>query len=174
MTPVLILPGCGGSGPEHWQSRWQTLEPAHRRVEMPDWDRPQLEVWVSRLAEAVEAAAAPPVIVAHSLGCLTVAHWAKRGGVARGALLVAVPDPRGPVFPEAARSFEPFPLDPLAFPATVVASHDDPYASFEFAARCARSWRAALIDAGSCGHINADSGLGDWPEGRAQLAKLLS
>ena len=29
-----------------------------------------------------------------------------------------------------------------------------------------------LVDAGSRGHLNADSGLGDWPEGRALLTAL--
>jgi predicted alpha/beta hydrolase family esterase len=172
-TPVLILPGLGGSGPEHWQSRWEALEPEYRRVTMPDWDRPELDTWVSMLAAAVDAAKAPPVIVAHSLGCLAVAHWAKRGGVAQAALLVAVPDPDKPGFPEVARSFAPVPLEPLRFRSRVVASRDDDYASFVFAERCARAWQSSLSDLGHAGHINALSGLGDWSYGRELLAQLL-
>jgi uncharacterized protein len=173
MTPVLILPGIGGSGPLHWQSRWQALEPTYRRVEMPDWDRPELSVWVRMLDAAVSAAATAPVIVAHSLGCLAVAHWAAGGGRARAALLVAAPDPAGPSFPEVARSFSPVPLVSLGFPSRVVASRNDPYGRFEFAERCAAAWGSALTDVGAAGHINADSALGDWPVGRQLLADLL-
>ena len=171
-TPVLIVPGIGGSGPEHWQSRWQALEPSYRRVQMPDWDRPELEGWLSALSAAVLAAPTPPVLVAHSLGCLTVAHWAARGGRARAALLVAVPDPRGPEFPPEASSFEPLPLTPIPFPTLVVASQNDSYGSFEFAAGCAKAWGSELSDIGNAGHINADSGLGDWSAGRQLLAGL--
>lgn len=174
MIPVLILPGLGGSGPAHWQSRWEALDGSYQRVTMPDWDRPELGAWVSALSAAVAAASAPPVIVAHSLGCLAVAHWAHRGGRARGALLVAVPDPEGPAFPEVAASFGPAPLAPIAFPTLMVASRDDPYASFAFAERCAGAWHSPLSDVGRAGHINAESGLGDWPEGRRLLGRLLA
>jgi uncharacterized protein len=174
MQPVLIVPGLGGSGPEHWQSRWEMLEPSYRRVVMPDWDRPDLEGWVATLGAAVASVEKPPLIVAHSLGCLTVAHWAARGGIARGALLVAVPDPSGPAFPSEARSFADLPGRPLGFPTHVVASLDDPYGSFEFAERMARVWHSALSNVGEAGHINAASGLGDWPAGRALLDTLLA
>jgi hypothetical protein len=140
---------------------------------MPDWEQPELGEWVSALSTAVASVSEPPLIVAHSLGCLAVAHWARSGGRARGALLVAVPDPEGPAFPEVALSFAPAPREPIAFPTVLVASHDDPYASFAFAERCANAWHSTLRDIGRAGHINAESGLGDWPEGRALLRSLL-
>jgi serine hydrolase len=174
MAPVLILPGLGGSGTEHWQSRWEALEPDYRRVQMPDWDRPELDEWVAALDAAVRAAPAPAVIVAHSLGCLALAHWAARGGRARAALLVAVPDPDGSEFPRVARGFAPLHLSPIGFPTRVVASQDDPYGSFAFAQRCAGAWRSELSDVGRAGHINGDSGLGIWPEGRKLLSDLLA
>jgi predicted alpha/beta hydrolase family esterase len=174
MAAVLILPGIGGSGPEHWQSRWQALEPTYRRIEMPDWDRPELETWLSALDVAVRRSSEPPVIVAHSLGCLTLAHWASRGGVARGALLVAVPDPEGPLFPDVARSFAPVPLTPIVFATRVVASRNDPYGSFTFNEKCAKAWGSSFTDCGAACHINAESGLADWPAGRALLAGLLA
>jgi predicted alpha/beta hydrolase family esterase len=157
----------------HWQSRWEALEPTYRRIEMPDWDHPQLETWLRAIDEAVAASPSPPVIVAHSLGCLALAHWASRGGVAHAALLVAVPDPKGPEFPEIARSFAPVPLAAIAFPTRVVASRNDPYGSFAFAQECAKAWGSAFSDAGNAGHINADSGLGAWPAGQKLLADLL-
>lgn len=173
MIPVLILPGIGNSGPEHWQSRWQALEPALRRIEMPNWDEPELSDWVAAIDAEVRRAAAPPVVAAHSLGCLALAHWARAGGRLHAALLVAVPDPEGSEFPAVARSFGPVPHEALPFRSHVVASRNDPYGSFEFARRCASAWRSDFTDVGSAGHINAQSGLGDWPAGRALLSGLL-
>ncbi|HKY36325.1 MAG TPA: alpha/beta hydrolase [Polyangiaceae bacterium] len=173
MAPVLILPGYGGSGPEHWQTRWEALHPEYRRVEVPDWNQPDLDVWVKALGDAAAPLGEPPVIVAHSLGCLVVAHFAGRGGSVRAALLVAVPDPSGPEFPPEARGFADLPLVPLGFRSRVVASRNDPYGSFELSARCARAWGSELSDVGALGHINADSGLGDWPEGERLLSDLL-
>ena len=37
---VLILPGWQNSGPEHWQSRWETLHGFHR-VDQHDWMTPR-------------------------------------------------------------------------------------------------------------------------------------
>lgn len=174
MTSVLILPGIGGSGPEHWQTLWERKHPEYRRVCVPDWDRPDVDEWVAALSAEVTAAAAPVVVVAHSLGCLVVAHYVGRGGRLAGALLVAVPDPSGPEFPPAAHSFGGFTRSPFGFASRVVASRNDPYASFDFAAGCARAWGSALTDVGHVGHINAASGLGDWPAGQALLADLLA
>ena len=39
MNIVLTLPGWQGSGPEHWQSRWEALH-GFIRVEQHDWMRP--------------------------------------------------------------------------------------------------------------------------------------
>ena len=172
-TQVLILPGIGGSGPDHWQSVWEREHPSYRRIEMPDWNAPELEVWVSVIDAAVQAQSGPPVIVAHSLGCLALAHWVSRGGRLQGALLVAVPDPTGPEYPQAACSFRELPLVPFGFPSRLVASRNDPYGSFEHAARCAAAWQCALVDVGALGHINAESQLGSWPQGHALLRGLL-
>ena len=34
------------------------------------------------------------------------------------------------------------------------------------------AWAARFIDAGAGGHLNAESGLGDWPEGRKLLNEI--
>ncbi|RYZ06442.1 MAG: serine hydrolase family protein [Myxococcales bacterium] len=173
MTPTLIVPGIGSSGPAHWQTLWEASDTAFRRVEMPSWERPELEGWLASLQAAVDAASGEPIIVAHSLGCLAVAHYASRGGRARAALLVAPPDPDSAIFPTEARSFAPVPLVRLPFRTRLVASRNDPYSTLGFARSCARSWGSDFVDVGPVGHINAGSGLGAWPEGRALLDDLL-
>jgi hypothetical protein len=65
------------------------------------------------------------------------------------------------------------PLTRLPFAATVVASADDPYVAFGRARVFAAGWGANLIDAGVAGHINAASGLGEWPAGQRVLAALV-
>src|SRR4051794_2700815 len=91
---ILIVPGLTSSGPDHWQSRWQQKLSTARRVEQDDWERPQRDAWTARLVQAVEAAAKPVVLVAHSLGVVAVAHAAPsfRLGKVGGAFLVALPD----------------------------------------------------------------------------------
>jgi predicted alpha/beta hydrolase family esterase len=89
-----------------------------------------------------------------------------------GALLVAVPDPHGPAFPAAARGFAPLPELGLPFPSLIVASDDDPYACITHAERYAAAWGSRLHRIGKRGHINAASGLGDWPAGWQLLESL--
>ena len=172
----LILPGINDSGPAHWQSLWERALPRARRVKQADWDRPACPEWVATLGRAVTDAPGEVVLVAHSLGCLLVAHAAAARALTpavRGALLVAPPDPDAPSFPDVATGFRPLPLQRLAFPSILVASQDDPYSSMEFSARVAEAWGSRLIDAGRAGHLNAASGLHDWPAGRAYLDELL-
>jgi predicted alpha/beta hydrolase family esterase len=167
---ILILPGIGNSGPEHWQSLWEGADPALVRVRQRDWDHPRCEEWV----QALEAQSVPgAVLVAHSLACLVVARWAQttRKSV-RAAMLVAVPDPAGAQFPKEAAGFAQLPGRAFAFPSVVVASSDDPYGSLEHARACSRAWGSRLVEVGALGHINAASGLGDWPQGRRILASL--
>lgn len=171
---TLILPGYGNSGPGHWQSLWQA-EAGFARVEQENWDYPDREAWVARLDAAVSRRAGRPlVLVAHSLGCLTVAYWAAEHPLTQvgGALLVAPPDPQGAQFPATAQGFDQPPQGLLPFPSILVMSSDDPYAEPRFAEQCARTWGSRLVNLGARGHINQDSGLGDWPQGRQLLAEL--
>jgi predicted alpha/beta hydrolase family esterase len=173
LAPVLILPGYGGSGPAHWQTLWERAHPAWRRVEAADWDHPVCEEWVQNLEGAVRASGRGTVLVAHSLACLQVVHWAAVTHLpVRAALLVAPPDPAGPEFPAAAVGFTPVPMTPLPFPSIVVGSTNDVYATVAFTESCARAWGSAFVSVGAAGHINAESGLGEWAEGRELLESL--
>ncbi len=75
--------------------------------------------------------------------------------------------------PDEVRCFSPMPLHPLPFPTIVVASRTDPYVRFVRAEEMARGWGARLVDVGRLGHINADTSVGEWPEGHRLLEELL-
>jgi uncharacterized protein len=166
MTEYVVLPGIGGSGAEHWQSRWQQKRSGMHRFSPKDWDRPDREEWLRALDDAIGARRAPCVLVAHSLACLLVAYWsAVSARDVAGAFLVAVPDPHGPAFPEAAASFTPVPEKALRFPSLIVASSNDPYGSLDYARLRARQWGSRLVEAGPLGHINGQSGVDDWQWG---------
>lgn len=171
---VLTLPGWLSSGPGHWQTRWEAAF-GDERVEQHDWLQPLRGDWIARLEEVLLQQHGPVLLAAHSLGCHLVAAWAahsQQTGRVRGALLVAPPDVRQADFPpQLHRWTEPI-LQPLPFPAMLVASRTDPFSSFEMSSRLAQAWGASLADLGARGHINAESGLGDWPEGRAWLMAL--
>lgn len=174
---ILIVPGLGNSGAEHWQTRWQTNLSTARRVEQDEWDAPQRDAWVASIVAAVDAAARPVVIVAHSLGCVAVAHAAADfpPGRVRGALLVTPPSARSiRTIAAIDQAFVPLPIDPLPFPSLLVASQTDPHASAAEAEEIAGLWGAHLLDAGDAGHINAESGHGPWPEGLMRFAAFLS
>jgi uncharacterized protein len=132
-------------------------------------------VWCRALQDAIDAASEPIVLVAHSLSCLLVAHWAAQSvSTVAGAFLVAVPDPNAPVFPSAANSFRAAPSGALPFPSIIIASTDDPYSNLEYAQSRAQQWQSRLVTIGASGHINASSNLRDWPQGKSLLNNFVS
>jgi predicted alpha/beta hydrolase family esterase len=171
---VLLVPGLGNSGPDHWLSHWEKALPASR-ADLGEWDDPYPQDWVANLDAAIATAGPDVVLVAHSLGCATVVRWAKGGARSvRAALLVAPADVDSDAHvPPAARRFAPMPMDRLPFISTVVASTNDPYADFARSEEFAHAWGARLVGLGPVGHINADSALGSWPKGRALLEGLV-
>lgn len=177
MHHSVIVPGIGGSGPAHWQSRWEAVLSDARRIAPASWDAPDLDDWVAAIDRAVGHADPVPVLVAHSLGCLAVAHWALRTDAAAsrvaGAFLVAPPDPAGPDFPAAAPGFTA-PSAPLPIAALVLASSDDPYCAPDRADAIASAWAAPLLELGARGHVNVASGFGEWPEGLQLLEDFVA
>jgi hypothetical protein len=170
---VFILPGINNSGPGHWQSHWENANPSFLRVKQCDWDHPVCGEWLEVLDNSLTHAGADTVLVAHSLACALVAHWAERANLTiKGALLVAPPNPDGANFPKEAVGFSPLPLKPLAFPSIVVASTNDPYGDLVFAKSTASAWGSRFVNIGAAGHINSNSDLGEWNEGFALLQQL--
>jgi predicted alpha/beta hydrolase family esterase len=172
----LVVPGLGGSGPGHWQSLWAEGRPGWARLEQRDWDEPRLDEWRTALEEAVCAVDGRVVLVAHSLGSLLVAHWARGGTWQRvvGALLVAPADVDAASRGTSLRAFAPVPVERLPFPSWVVASSDDPYCAFERARSFAVAWGARFLSAGAAGHLNVASGHGPWRQGKHLLQQVVA
>ncbi len=177
---ILIIPGLGGSGPDHWQSRWAQKLSTARVVEQDDWLTPARDAWISAILREIDACARPVALVGHSLGSIAAASAITESPAREkiaAVFLVAPPDPGSkglppglidPAFKEKA------PQAVLGAPGVIVASRNDAFADYTFSQDLARLWGLDLADAGDAGHINAESGHGPWPEGLMRLAGLFS
>lgn len=169
-TPVIIVPGWRDSGPGHWQSLWAERMQSARRVVQDDWVSPRREAWVGALERLILAQERPVVIAAHSLGCIATVHLGDAAAARiAGALLVAPADPeRRAVL----NDFAPVPYARLPYRSIVVASSNDPFCPVRLAGAYARAWGSEFVRMQNAGHINVDSGHGDWPLGLALLESL--
>lgn len=160
---VLVMPGLYDSGPTHWHSWLESHFRHSRRVQQEDWSRADLPVWSRRIEQTL---AAHPhtrwVAVAHSFGCLALAHFLahqaepQQGGI-EAALLVAPAD---------TEKFGVVPLLPasaLAIPSVLIGSESDLWMPIEGARSLARNWKSQFINLGDVGHINVESGFGPLP-----------
>ena len=201
-TRILLLPGWQNSGVGHWQSLWEAAHGYERVLQHDwmrplrgDWItrledqmllksehsahilcRPDAE---NALKMAPDDKATAPerdtVLVAHSLGCHLIAAWAalsQNTHRVKGALLVAPPDALREDFPVEMKSWRQPVLQKLPFPNICVISSNDPFSEIQSGRSMAAAWGSECIEIGDKGHINAESGLGDWPQGQALLARL--
>lgn len=175
-TPkILLLPGWQNSDPAHWQSRWEAIH-GDQRVDQHDWMRPLRGDWSARLEEEVLASPGPVALVAHSLGCILVAAWAahsSHSSKVHGALLVAPGDLERDDLRQMIPGWAPIMRRPLPFRSLMIAATNDPYCTAERSRQMAEDWGADYVNLGARGHINSESGLGDWLEGRKLLTDLL-
>lgn len=178
-TSVLIIPGWNGSGAAHWQTLWEQKYSNFRRVEQRNWSRPSRLDWVKQIAARIGDMEAPVFLVAHSLGCLAVAHGAASAGIQKnrigGAFLVAPPwIAKNDQSPRELLDFLPMPLPRLPFPSLFVASEDDHYLPIKVAACLASAWGAQFVNVGKQGHINVASGHGPWHDGEQLLRDFVA
>jgi predicted alpha/beta hydrolase family esterase len=174
----LIVPGLNNSGSAHWQTLWER-QYGFQRVEQQDWRNPEAEAWMETLDLAIHEQHEKVVVIAHSLGCWTLIHWAAlyKGdqSLVQAALLVAPPSLTSlSALPESARTFVLNPKDILPFPSIIVGSENDPYMPLAEAEALAHATESTFVNAGFAGHINVNSGYGPWPQGELLLHKLIN
>jgi predicted alpha/beta hydrolase family esterase len=174
MTNYFIVPGLGGSGPDHWQSFFERSEDNFQRIIQKNWDTPDINEWVATIDSAISSYDLETVVlVGHSLGCPTIAQWASlTHKKIKGALLVAPPDIEAFQTKLQVNLFQKLPIDKIDFPTIVVASTNDQWDKNQKADFYATNWGSQLINIGDAGHINDLSGHGTWEEGFKILKSL--
>ena len=188
-TTVLLLPGWLNSGAQHWQCLWAQKHGAVL-IDQHDWVTPRRGDWVAAFETQLldlhtrtrrsEKLAPRFAVAAHSLGCHLFAAWLAHSAHAdwiNAALLVAPPDLNRDDLPPAVARWAPAIETPfpraLQARSLLVGSDNDPFSS-ELATRAlAMRWGVEATLKPNAGHLNADSGLGDWPEGWQQLQQLI-
>jgi uncharacterized protein len=184
LPTVLIVPGLRDHVAAHWQTLLAAdLEASGRKVRTvspmcrADLDCATKVAAIEREAQAIDG---PVILVAHSGGCVMVAHWARQSRRAvQGALMAAPPDfeeamPEGyPTLEQlGAAGWLPVPRNPLPFPSITAVSRNDPLGRHARVAELGQAWGSRLVDLGEVGHLNPASGFGEWPQAEQFIAEL--
>jgi len=173
-VPVVVVPGWNGSGEGHWQT-WLEQRLAEdgrstRRPAFADVDHPDLAEWLAALRTTLADLPADGYdVVAHSLGAVLWLHHVAAPGDSPRAARVALVSPPAPTtsYPEIAEFFPP-PMDVDAVRhgadgTVLVAGDDDPYLPEGVGATYGLPLRIATTVVPGGGHLNTDSGHGEWP-----------
>ena len=165
---TLILHGWGGSDNPHWQS-WLAGEIAkdYGEVYFPLLDNPHFPTkkrWMAQVKEIL-ASFKPDVVICHSMANILWFHLCEESEMEVIERLLLVSPPRMDLELNTIKSFFPAPYPKKLFAKEVmlVTSTDDPYLSQEEATamRIGLSVPMKVIENG--GHLNTDSGYGEWP-----------
>jgi uncharacterized protein len=167
---VVIVPGLRDHVAEHWQTL--LADKLDNTVTVPPLEHDKLSrvARVAALDDVVNSVDGPVVLVAHSAGVITTAHWAQEATRRISGALLATPAdlerrlPQGyPSLEELERGgWNPIPRQRLPFPSIVAASTNDPLADPRRVADMAQSWGSRLVSAGAVGHLNPAAGYGNW------------
>lgn len=180
---VVLIPGMRDRLKDHWQEilaeslQHVTLVPPAGKKDF------SLTARITAIDQAVATAQLPVLLVAHSVGCVMLAHWAQSSGLlgkVKGALLVTPPDlekvlPTG--YPSAQEFAEhlwtPVPHQNFPFKSIVASSSNDPLCAPDKAAAMGEAWGSRLAHLGAVGHLNPLSGFGYWPNAEQLMVDLL-
>lgn len=181
---TLIVPGLNNSGTKHWQTHLEARLQNVHRVNQDNWSCPKIIPWARHVQNAILEAKSPVILVAHSFGVLASVVGASRvADKVAGALYVAPADPvkftsTGQTLSEVLQNWDTglynlIPKEGLGYPTIVAASQNDPYMAFKRAAWWATKWQARLVSLGYSGHVNIESGHGEWPQGEHLYQDIL-
>lgn len=180
-TP-LIVPGLRDPVAQHWQTWLAERLPQARSLTPMGRENLSLSARVDELDATIARLDAPVLLVAHSGGCVLVAHWASQTAWSHrvhGALLATPPTfdrPLPPAYPQLdaldAAGWLPVPRQLLPFPSLVAASRNDLLGEWDAVCQLAVDWGSEIEDLGEVGHLNPASGYGPWPEALALIERL--
>jgi len=164
---VLLLHGWGGSDSPHWQS-WLAGEIAKEYgcvqfLRFSNVDMPNLSVWLEELHEAL-AMFKPDIVICHSLANTLWFHLCNTAELSQLQKLYLVAPPSMECKIAQLSQFFPInaPKNLYAKETLLIASTNDPYMSQEEAKALQKELGVELKILQNAGHINSDSGFGEW------------
>ena len=170
-TKIITVPGFHGSDAHHWQTWLETQFPDSVRLQGVDWEAPKLYHWAEALEKQLDSSPERAILVAHSFGCLVaalVASW--RPEKVAGVILVTPASPsrfsmQG-LYAQTDKQVSIAGLIPdhaLNTLGVLIGSENDPWMTLDKAHTLSRQFGLAFYNAGKAGHINSESGYGEWP-----------
>ncbi|MFT5660132.1 MAG: putative alpha/beta hydrolase family esterase [Sulfurimonas sp.] len=163
---ILLLHGWGGSDFPHWQS-WLAGELAKEYgtvsfLKLSNFDFPDLAIWKQELKNEIENFN-PDIVICHSLANTLWFHTINEIGEVKKLYLVAPPSFTCLI--EEIDEFFPLklPTNTNAQETLLICSTDDPYMNIDEAKTLQKSLNVEMKILQNAGHINADSGYGEWP-----------
>ncbi|MCW8896201.1 alpha/beta hydrolase [Sulfurimonas sp.] len=173
---ILILHGWGGSNFPHWQS-WLAGEIAKDYgkvsfLRLNDFDFPNKSEWKHQLIKELEDFK-PDIVICHSLANILWFHICNDTILTEvEKLYLVVPPSLKCDIPEL-ESFYPceIPTNLYAKEALLISSTDDPYMTQDEVKALQNELNIPMKVLEGAGHINADSGFGEWPWMLEEISK---
>lgn len=160
--------GWGGSDFPHWQS-WLAAEIAKDYgcvsfLKFSNIDFPNKNEWIEELSKEL-GDFKPEIVVCHSLANVLWFHLCNELKITKIEKLFLVAPPSLESKIEELKSFFPckIPTNLYAKEALLVASTNDPYMALDEASLLADGLGVEMVILQNAGHINTDSGYGEWP-----------
>lgn len=173
---ILLLHGWGGSDFPHWQS-WLAGELVKKYgcvnfLHFSDYDKPKLAVWREELKRALKDFQ-PDIVICHSLANILWFHLCNEEELLKVKKLYLVAPPSLKCKVEELSEFFPLhvPKNLYAEETLLITSTNDPYLSEEEAKILQKDLDVEMKVLQNAGHINADSGFGEWPWMLQELEK---
>jgi serine hydrolase len=174
---VLLLHGWGGSDYPHWQS-WLAGEIVKeygyvKFLRFSNYDEPRLNVWLDELTTALEEFK-PDIVICHSLANTLWFHLCNTQNIREIQKLYLVAPPSMNCHVEELKEFFPVksPKNLHAKETLLITSTNDPYMSVEEAKALQKELGIEMKMLENAGHINSDSGFGEWPWMLEELQKV--
>ncbi len=173
---VLLLHGWGGSNFPHWQS-WLAGELAKEYgyvnfLQFSNFDTPKLTIWLEELQRALKDFK-PDIVVTHSLANTLWFHFCNMHVTDEIEKLYLVAPPSMTCSVTELSEFFPLnaPKNLYAKEKLLIVSDNDPYMSIGEAQQLKKELGIDMKIVKNAGHINSDSGYGEWDWMLKELTK---